>query len=119
MTAVTNAPLHATPSSRGDAFALYVAVVLTIVMVLFPPYTSINGTEYAFVLTGPEWTRLSGLTPRLHWAALLVQLGTVWAIALGARWFFSRGSAGPPLSVLALELLWALFCPSFPSPSTF
>lgn len=82
---------------------MYVAAVLTVVIVLFPPFTSIDGTEYAFVLTGPEWTRLSGLTPRIYWAALGVQLGTVWALALGARWFFGR-NAPPPLLLLAFAV---------------
>jgi hypothetical protein len=72
--------------------ALYAALLLTAVMVLFPPFTSLGGTEYAFVLTGPAWSqamgsvgRELGLEARLHWPLLCVQLGVVWAAALGLR----------------------------------
>lgn len=94
-----------TPAANGSAanvsrFVTYVTGVLTVVMLLFPPYTSLNGTEYAFLLTGPEWSRAMGavgaelgLTARIHWIALGVQLGAVWAIALGARWFLGTGQA--------------------------
>lgn len=84
------------PSPRTTAFVLYVAVVVTAVMVLFPPFTSFNGTEYAFLLTGPEWARRMttgggpGLGVRLYWSLLLVQIGAVWALALGVRWFFGE-----------------------------
>jgi hypothetical protein len=84
-------------SANVGAFVVYVAVVLTLAMALFPPFTSLNGTEYAFVLTGPEWSRIVaasgvdlGLTADIYWAALLVQLAALWAIALGARWFLGR-----------------------------
>ena len=80
----------------APAFIVYVTVVLTVVMVVFPPFVSLNGTEYAFVLTGPEWSRAMGafgedlgLTARIHWEALSVQLGALWAIGLGARWFLT------------------------------
>ena len=80
------------PAAKPAAFAVYVAVVLTVVMALFPPFTSLGGTEYAFALTGPEWARAMGdvgadlgLGARLYWPLLLVQLAAVWAIALGAR----------------------------------
>lgn len=85
------------PASPSAAFVVYVAVVLTAAMVLFPPFTSLSGTEYAFVLTGPEWARAmeaigadAGFGARLHWPLLLIQIGTVWAIALGARRHFAR-----------------------------
>lgn len=91
---MAHAPPSSSPSPRAAAFALYVATVLTVTMVLFPPFTSLNGTEYAFLLTGPEWARLMGsidsdlgLATRPHWILLSVQLATVWAIALGAQWF--------------------------------
>lgn len=87
------------PSRRIAGFVLYVALVVTVVMLLFPPYTSFNGTEYAFLLTGPEWSRRIGalgdglgLVARVHWIALVVQIAAVWAIALGATWFFGRGA---------------------------
>ncbi len=90
----------AAPSPNVARFAIHVAIVLTIVMVLFPPFTSLNGTEYAFLLTGPEWARLTGalgedlgLTARIHWVLLLVQLAAVWAIALGAKQFLGRPPA--------------------------
>lgn len=75
-------------------FIVYVAVVLTVMMILFPPFTSLSGTEYAFALTGPEWARAMGdvgaelgLSARLYWPLLLGQLAALWAIALGAsRW---------------------------------
>ncbi|MBA2244114.1 MAG: hypothetical protein H0W11_04100 [Gemmatimonadetes bacterium] len=93
---------RSTPSAANLAsFIVYVTVVLTAVLVLFPPFTSLNGIEHAFVLTGPEWSRGMGmlgeelgLRARIHWAALLVQLGAVWAIALGARWFLGRDGTG-------------------------
>jgi hypothetical protein len=82
-----------TAPSRAASFVAYVAVVLTIARVLFPPFTSLNGTEYAFVMTGPEWSRALALTAaelglraQIHWAALLVQIAVVWAIAVGALW---------------------------------
>ena len=108
---MTHTPTSASPSSKGAAFAVYVALVLTVAMVLFPPFTSVNGTEYAFLLTGPEGVRLAGLTPRLHWAALLVQLGAVWAIALGARWFFGRQPPEPKTPALLLGGLALVLAP--------
>lgn len=75
-------------------FILFVAAVITVASFLYPPFTSFSGVERAFVLTGPEWSRRMGdlgenlgLTPRLHWGGLLVQLGALWAIAIGARVF--------------------------------
>lgn len=105
---MTHGP-HSTPSSsKAAAFILYVAAVLTVVMVLFPPFTSLNGTEYAFLLTGPEWSRHIGtlgddlgLTARLHWVLLFAQLATVWAIAVGAKKFLA---AQPPASMLSPAL---------------
>ncbi len=80
------------PAAKPASFVVYVAAVLTVAMALFPPFTSLGGTEYAFVLTGPEWARAMGavgtdlgLEARLHWPLLLVQLAAVWAIALGAK----------------------------------
>ncbi len=80
-----------------SAFIVYVTAVLTVVMILFPPFLSLNGTEYAFALRGPEWSRAlgvfgeeMGLTARVHWVLLSVQLGALWAIALGA-WRFLGG----------------------------
>lgn len=76
------------------AFILYIASVLTLGMALFPPFTSLSGTEYAFALTGPEWARMMdamgadlGLEARLDWPLLLIQLVALWTIVLGAtRW---------------------------------
>lgn len=86
------------PGSQVAAFIVYVAAVLTAAMVLFPPFTSLGGTEYAFVLTGPEWARAMeavgpGFGARLHWSLLLIQIAMVWAIALGARRHFARPGA--------------------------
>lgn len=90
-------------SSATDAtsplahFIIYVCVVLSLLMVLFPPFSSLNGTEHAFLLSGPEWSRdmrpladQLGLTARIDWIALAAQLLTVWAIGLGAVWFLGR-----------------------------
>lgn len=104
---------HAPPAAASTAppagfanlarFVVYVAVVLTLLMLLFPPFTSLNGTEYAFVATGPEWSQAMGavgaelgLTARIHWIALGVQLGALWAIALGAWGFLGRQPAARP-----------------------
>jgi hypothetical protein len=79
-------------------FILFVAAVLTVVSLLYPPYTSLNGIERAFLLTGPEWSQRIGglgeslgLRPRLYWVGLFIQLGAVWAIAMGARFFLLPG----------------------------
>ncbi|MBA3895015.1 MAG: hypothetical protein H0X69_15225 [Gemmatimonadales bacterium] len=92
------------------------AVVLTGAMLLFPPFISVNGTEHAFVATGPEWMHRMGargedfgLTARIHWAALLVQVAAVWAIALGARWFLGRDA---PAAKVSASLLLLLIVPS-------
>jgi hypothetical protein len=84
-------------STNVAAFILHVAVVLTVARTVFSPYTSVNGTEYAFVLTGPEWTRAlaetgaePGLSARIYWVALGGQLATLWAIAIGALWFLRQ-----------------------------
>ncbi len=97
-----NARSAPAPSPNIARFTLYVAFVLSMVMVLFPPFTSLNGTEYAFLLTGPEWSRLTGalgedlgLTARLHWILLLVQLAAVWAIAFGAKRFLGKQPVVP------------------------
>jgi hypothetical protein len=83
------------PSDRAPKLApliVCLAVALTVVMVLFPPYTSLGGTEYAFALTGPEWVRAMGdigadlgLSARLHWPLLFTQFAAVWSTALGAK----------------------------------
>lgn len=90
---MTPPPQSTVPSNLGS-FAIWVAIVMTIAMVLYPPFTSINGTERAFLLAGPEWARGMGalgaelgLTVRVDWIALAVQLSALWAVALGARWF--------------------------------
>lgn len=99
---------HHDPSSRADPaeraplvrFIVYSAFVLSLLTIVYPPFTSINGTEYAFVLTGPEWSRRIGqvgqdlgLSARIDWTALLVQLTGLWALALGARWYLGRPAA--------------------------
>jgi len=78
------------------SFMLFAGAVVSAAMVMFPPFSGIGGIEHAFVLSGPEWsqrlgeaTRDLGLEPRIHWFALGVQLGVVWAITVGAMWFFS------------------------------
>jgi hypothetical protein len=100
---------HATArrSARMGGFAIYAAAVISVVMALFPPHTSPAGVEYAFVATGPEWSRqLSpvaeslGITPRIHWSALLVQYAAVWALALGS----ARFRSGPPLRAMRHDI---------------
>lgn len=78
------------------SFMVYVGGIVSAAMIMFPPFSGIGGIEHAFVLSGPEWSqhlgeaaRELGLEPRIHWFALGVQLGVVWAITLGALWFFS------------------------------
>lgn len=78
------------------SFMLYAGAVVSAAMVMFPPFNGITGIEHAFVFTGPEWSqhlgdaaRDLGLEPRIHWLALGVQLGVVWAITLGGLWFLS------------------------------
>lgn len=100
--AMKNVSLPADPPPNAAAFAVYVAAVLTVAMALFPPFTSLSGTEYAFVLSGPEWSRAMGalgtdlgLSAHIHWALLLVQLAAVWALALGVRHFLGP-PPGPP-----------------------
>lgn len=90
------------PSSSGQparavSLILYTAVVITVAMVAFPPYTSFYGTEYAFMWSGPEWARSTEatlndleLTVRIHWDLLIVQLLSLWAIALGAKWILGK-----------------------------
>lgn len=102
-------------ASNSALFILYVAAVLTVAMVLFPPFASLNGTEYAFVLSGPIWSSNMGalgenlgLTARIHWALLVVQLGAVWAIALGGKFFLGRRAAavtGPLLILLSYSII--------------
>lgn len=109
---MTNEPAGSSFASNAAFFTLYVAAVLTVVMVLFPPYASLNGTEYAFVLTGPAWSsnmgtlgESLGLTARIHWILLLVQLGAVWAIALGAKVLLGRQSNNVAITGLVLVLI--------------
>ena len=114
----TRPPAAATRAAR---FILYVAFVLSIGMALFPPFVSLNGTEYAFVLTGPEWShrmaavgRELGLGARLQWELLLGQLAGVWAIALGAKWILAGPPSAPSLlpGLLSLSLCGAAGSPA-------
>lgn len=104
-------------SLRLAHFIVYIGVVLTIVSVLFPPFASMNGTEYAFLLTGPEWARsLSafgadlGIVARIDWFALLVQLSVLWLVVLGGWWFLAvRNTSGravlPALAMGCISLV--------------
>jgi hypothetical protein len=99
-----------TPNIAG--FITSVAVILSVVMLLFPPFTSVRGIEYAFGPSGPEWSsdmgslgEELGLTARIHWSALVVQLSVTWAIALAARRYLAppppagpstKGASDPP-----------------------
>lgn len=99
--AVSDTPVP--PSAlRAARFIAFVAAVLTVVMVLFPPYTSISGAEYAFVLTGPAWAHHAGtlgadlgLSARIDWARLAVQFAAVWALAFGAWRFLGSPQSHP------------------------
>lgn len=91
-------PVSAAVSST---LILYTAVVLTVAMIAFPPYTSFYGTEYALVLSGPEWARhteaaLSDLDLQvsIHWSLLVLQLFSLWAIALGVKWILGQRPSG-------------------------
>ncbi|HET6567517.1 MAG TPA: hypothetical protein VFG50_06095 [Rhodothermales bacterium] len=106
---MANTQTSTAPVTKAVRFILYVGAVLTVVMILFPPFTSLNGTEYAFFLTGPEWSRAAGelgsnlgLTAHIHWALLLMQLAVVWALALGARYFLKSESPTPRNPALLL-----------------
>ncbi len=88
-------------SRRLHHFVIYVSIVLTLLMLMFPPFSSLNGTERAFVLTGPGWSQSLdglagqlGISVRLDWATLIGQLAALWAISLGAVWFLGRHSSG-------------------------
>jgi hypothetical protein len=79
---------------RFTAFVVGLAVGASVVMALFPPFVSLSGVEYAFVLIGPTWSRSLGpagadlgLEAHLHWPLLLIQWAAVWALALGVTWF--------------------------------
>ncbi len=91
-----SAPMDILPhrTVKPASCAVCVAVALSIAMALVPPFTSVSGTEYAFVLSGPAWSRAVGadlgLTAHLHWPLLLAQLAAVWAVALGTQWAFAR-----------------------------
>lgn len=114
MTAYPSSP-SATNTAR---FIVYVAGVLTVVMLLFPPFTGLNGTEYAFLFTGPTWSLQMGLlgenlglTPHIHWMHLIVQLAVVWAIALGARKYLTAPPPTPMFSPLLLGSFVLLLVP--------
>ncbi len=80
--------------SRSAGFIFYLGVVATATMLLFPPFTTLSGREFAFVLTGPEWLRSLdaagtniGTIARIDWFALFGQLGVVWLVIAGGLWF--------------------------------
>lgn len=103
--------------ARSRHFVIYLGVVVSIVMLLFPPFSSLNGTEYAFILNGPAWAAgmqdvaaQLGLTTQILWPMLLVQLGALWAVALGAVWFLrqadsSKSGLGNAFMLCCLSLL--------------
>lgn len=85
---------------RDRSFLIGVAAGLSIAMLLFPPFVSVSGTEYAFVASGPAWTRQLrgldgelGLSARIHWLALGTQLGLVWTLAGLAGWIAGRSDS--------------------------
>ena len=102
--ATTSTEKRMEPADRSDtwpreraSFLIGIAAGLTIAMLLFPPFISVSGTEYAFIASGPAWTqhvlRLGvepGLSARIHWAVLGAQLGAVWALAGLASWLLGR-----------------------------
>lgn len=116
---MSHTPVPSSSYSKAARFTVYVATVLSIVMVLFPPFTSLNGTEYAIILTGPEWSRAVGdlgdslgLTARINWAILAMQLAVVWLIVLGVRHYLLKEPTTPPVTSLVLGSLLFLFTPS-------
>lgn len=99
-------------SPRLAVFVVYVSAVFTGVLLLFPPFTGINGIEHAFFLTGPQWAVAAGsfaadlgLTASVHWIALIVQIAAIWAIALGAIWFFGSTERPGRLSLVPAMML--------------
>lgn len=86
--------------SRGARFIIYLGVVATAIMVLFPPFATLSGREFAFLLTGPEWLRGVdavgadlGIAARVDWIALIGQLMVVWLVVAGGAWFVGGTAA--------------------------
>jgi hypothetical protein len=80
--------------SRGAHLIIYLGVVATAIMILFPPFSTLSGREFAFLLTGPEWLRGVdavgadlGIAARIDWIALVGQLAVVWLVVAGGVWF--------------------------------
>lgn len=112
---MNNGPIR---RSRSAGFIFYLGVVATAAMLLFPPFTTLSGREFAFVLTGPEWMRSLdaagtniGTIARIDWFALVGQLGVVWLVIGGGLWFLGGSrSAGtrmptPVCAAVTLSLL--------------
>jgi hypothetical protein len=99
------------PRRQLTGFILYASGILTVAMLLFPPFATVSGTEYAFLLTGPLWaTGLGslgeslGMTASINWPALIVQLFMLWSLTLGIVYFFGASTAsrlriGPALAI--------------------
>lgn len=94
------------------------AVVVTIAMISFPPYTSFYGTEYAFILDGPEWARQTQVTlvdfelgASIYWALLGVQLLTLWAITFAATLIFGKRPALLAAFYISLAHLTSIILP--------
>lgn len=103
-------PSSRVPLANVARFIVLIAAVLTVVMLLFPPFVSLTGTEYAFLIDGPEWSRRIGsvvedlgLKARIHWVLLAVQIAAVWAIAIGARLLLVRPAA--PLTIITMTFV--------------
>lgn len=85
-------------SLNRTSFLIGMAAGLTIAMVLFPPFLSVSGTEYAFVASGPAWARQLGrldgepglVAARIHWLALAAQLAFVWTLTGLLGWLLGR-----------------------------
>lgn len=78
-----------TKAGRSRGPLIWIAIATTAVLVLFPPFTSIGGTEHAFILTGPAWARRMdalggepGLRAHIHWTALAVRVTAVWLVVI-------------------------------------
>jgi hypothetical protein len=108
--------------SRGAHFIIYLGVVATAIMILFPPFTTLSGREFAFLLTGPEWLRGVnaigtdlGIGARLDWIALVGQLAVVWLLVAGGVWFVggtASDSRIPAPAFIAVALSVMLVMPA-------
>jgi hypothetical protein len=86
-----------TAAARARVRVGNATLALTLAMVAYPPFTGPQGLEYAFLPWGPDWSRSlgtlardAGLSARLDWRMLLLQVALLWAVALALRALLAR-----------------------------